>query len=60
VAVTAINPFIGYAKASAVAKEALATGNSVRAVVLAKGLMSDAQLDQAFSSENLLGQRRKV
>jgi aspartate ammonia-lyase len=55
VAVTAINPFVGYAKASAVAKEALASGNSVRAVVLAKGLMTNAQLDVAFSTENLLG-----
>ena len=56
VAVTAINPFVGYVKASAVAKEALASGNSVRAVVLAKGLMTEAQLAEAFSTENLLGQ----
>jgi len=57
VAVTAINPYVGYAKASAVAKEALATGMSVRAVVLKHELMTDAQLDEAFSVENLLGQR---
>lgn len=57
VAVTAINPYVGYAKASAVAKEALASGMSVRAVVLKHELMSDAQLDEAFSVENLLGQR---
>jgi aspartate ammonia-lyase len=55
VAVTAINPYVGYAKASVVAKEALASGNSIRAVVLAKGLMTEAQLDEAFSTENLLG-----
>jgi aspartate ammonia-lyase len=55
VAVTAINPFVGYVKASEVAKEALKSGHSVRAVVLAKGLMSDAQLDEAFATENLLG-----
>ncbi|MDE2385747.1 MAG: aspartate ammonia-lyase, partial [Alphaproteobacteria bacterium] len=55
VAVTAINPYVGYAKASAVAKEALASGQSVRAVVLAKGLMTEAQLDDAFATENLLG-----
>ena len=55
VAVTAINPYVGYAKASEVAKEALASGNSVRAVVLAKGLMSEAQLDEAFQTDNLLG-----
>ncbi|MDE2447023.1 MAG: aspartate ammonia-lyase [Alphaproteobacteria bacterium] len=56
VAVTAINPFVGYAKASAVAKEALASGQSVRSIVLAKGLMTEAQLDEAFTTENLLGQ----
>jgi aspartate ammonia-lyase len=55
VAVTAINPYVGYSKASSIAKEALATGQSVRAVVLARGIMTDAQLNQAFSVENLLG-----
>ena len=55
VAVTAINPYVGYAKASAVAKEALLSGQSVRAVVLAKGLMTQAQLDEAFSTKTLLG-----
>lgn len=56
VAVTAINPFVGYATASEVAKEALKTGQSLRAVVLARGLMTEAQLNEAFSTENLLGQ----
>ena len=55
-AVTAINPFVGYATASEVAKEALKTGQSLRAVVLARGLMTEEQLNQAFSTENLLGQ----
>jgi aspartate ammonia-lyase len=59
IAVTAINPYIGYAKASAVAKEALMTGQSIRAVVLARKLMTNAQLDDAFSVDNLLGQRPK-
>lgn len=59
VAVTAINPYVGYAKASMVAKEALHSGRSVRDVVLAKGLMTEAQLDEAFTTENLLGQTHK-
>ena len=59
VAVTAINPFVGYAVASEVAKEALKTGQSLRAVVLARGLMTEEQLNQAFSTENLLGQDLK-
>ncbi len=60
VAVTAINPYVGYEKASAVAKEALTSGRSVRDVVLAKGLMTEAQLVEAFTTENLLGQGRKA
>ena len=60
VAVTAINPYVGYEKASAVAKEALNSGRSVRDVVLAKGLMSEAQLAEAFTTENLLGQMHRV
>ncbi len=56
VAVTAINPYVGYSTASEVAKEALKTGKSLRAVVLDRGLMSELQLNEAFSTENLLGQ----
>ncbi len=56
VAVTAINPYVGYATASEVAKEALKTGQSLRAVVMARGLMTEVQLNDAFSTENLLGQ----
>ncbi len=46
--VTALNPFIGYDAAAAVAKEAHATGRSLREVVLAKGLMDAATLDRAL------------
>src|SRR6202795_1447116 len=38
--VTALNPFIGYARASEIAKEALATGKRVYELVLEKGLMT--------------------
>ncbi len=57
VTVTAINPYIGYAEASRVAKEALKSRRSIRDVVLAQGLMTEAQLDEAFTAENLLGHR---
>jgi len=43
--VTALNPFIGYAAANEVAAEAHATGGSVAAIVLARGLMTREQLD---------------
>jgi aspartate ammonia-lyase len=56
VTVTALNPFIGYAEASRVAKVALKSRRSIRDVVLAEGLMTAEQLEQAFSTANLLGQ----
>jgi aspartate ammonia-lyase len=57
VTVTALNPYIGYAAASRVAKEALKSRRSIRDVVLAEGLMTEAQLADAFATENLLGRR---
>ena len=57
VTVTALNPYIGYAAASRVAKEALTSRRSIRDVVLAEGLMSEDQLREAFSTANLLGHR---
>ena len=56
VTVTALNPYIGYAAASRIAKEALLTRRSIREVVLAQGLMTAEQLDEAFSTARLLGQ----
>jgi len=46
--VTSLNPYIGYEKAAKVQKEMLATGRSIRDIVLEQGLMSDAELDKAL------------
>jgi fumarate hydratase class II len=46
--VTALNPYLGYDVAASVAKEALASGKSLREVVLARGLMDAATLDRAL------------
>ena len=51
--VTALNPYIGYANATAVAQEAHASGGSVYAIVLRKGLMSKQQLDDVLRPEVL-------
>ncbi len=51
--VTALNPYIGYANATAVAQEAHATGGSVYQIVLKKGLLSKAQLDEILRPEVL-------
>ncbi len=42
--VTALNPHIGYLNAAAIAKESLATGKSLRQLVLEKGLMDKEEL----------------
>ena len=50
---TALNPIIGYANATDVAREALATGGRVADIVLARGLMTRAQLDEVLRPEVL-------
>ena len=56
--VTALNPLIGYANATAVAQEALLTGKSVYDLVLAKGLLSKEMLDDVLQPETLTKPRQ--
>ena len=51
--VTALNPIIGYANATDVAREALLTGGNVADIVLARGLMTKAELDEVLRPEVL-------
>jgi aspartate ammonia-lyase len=51
--VTALNPLIGYENATAVAKEAHATGKGVAEIALARGLLTKEQLDEVLRPENL-------
>ncbi|WP_407528485.1 aspartate ammonia-lyase [Methylobacterium oryzisoli] len=51
--VTALNPYIGYRNATAVALEAHATGRGVYELVLEKGLIAKAQLDAVLRPERL-------
>lgn len=46
--VTALNPILGYEKASQIAEEALRTGKSVVEVVLEKGYLSREELEQVL------------
>ncbi len=46
--VTALNPHIGYLQAAAVAQESLATGQPLRQIVLAKGLMTAQELAEVL------------
>ncbi len=47
--VTALVPYIGYQPSCDIAKEARATGKSVRALVIEKGLMTEAELSHVFA-----------
>jgi aspartate ammonia-lyase len=51
--VTALNPFLGYARASEIAREALTTGKRVYDLVLERGWMTHEQLDQILRPEVL-------
>jgi aspartate ammonia-lyase len=52
--VTALNPILGYEKASQIAEEALRTGKSVVDVVLEKGYMSRADLEQVLAPHKMI------
>jgi len=52
--VTALNPILGYEKASQIAEEALRTGKSVVEVVLDKGYMSRAELEQILAPHKMI------
>jgi aspartate ammonia-lyase len=43
---TALNPYIGYAKAAEIAKEAVASGKSIIEIARAKNLLSDEQIKE--------------
>jgi len=49
--VTALVPVLGYERASAIAKEALASGRGVREIVRAAGDLDDAELDRLLLPE---------
>ena len=51
--VTALNPHIGYDNGAKIAKEAVATGRSVRALVLEAGLMTEEELDDALDIKKM-------
>ncbi len=51
--VTALNPYLGYEKSTEIAREALQTGRSVYSLVLEKGYMSQAELDDVLSPESM-------
>jgi aspartate ammonia-lyase len=51
--VTALNTHIGYLKAAEVAQRSLATGESIRAIVLEQGLMNETQLAEVLDLDRM-------
>ena len=50
---TALSPYIGYSKTAEIAKESVKTGKPIRDIVLERGLLDAAQLDQILSAEEM-------
>ena len=57
--VTALNPYIGYANATRIAKRALETGRGVVELVLEEKLLSPAMLDELLQPRTMLAPRRR-
>jgi len=53
--VTALNPVIGYEKATELAAEALETGEGIIPLIREKHLLTDQQIDEILSPEALTG-----
>jgi len=51
--VTALNPYIGYERSTQVADEAIRSGRSVYEIVLEKGYLNKAELDDILSPEKM-------
>jgi aspartate ammonia-lyase len=48
---TALSPYIGYAATAEIAKTAVATGRSVRDIVLERGLLDAGDLERILSAD---------
>ncbi|MBC7353092.1 MAG: aspartate ammonia-lyase, partial [Thermogutta sp.] len=55
--VTSLNPYIGYQRAAAIAKEAFRTGKTVRQVCLEQNVLPPEQLEEALNPRNMLHPR---
>jgi len=51
--VTALNPVIGYNNGAAVAKEAMATGKTIKAIVVERGLLPAEEVDKLIDARKL-------
>jgi aspartate ammonia-lyase len=52
---TALNPYIGYAKAAEIVKESIANGRSVIELARERGLLSEAQIEEILDARRMTG-----
>jgi aspartate ammonia-lyase len=52
-AATALSPYLGYATTAEIAKAAVATGRTIRELVLERGLLEASKLDEILSVESM-------
>ena len=52
---TALNPYIGYAKAAEIVKESIASGRSIIDVAREKGLLTEAQIAEILDPGSMTG-----
>ena len=52
--ITFLNPYIGHHMGDLIGKEAIATGKSIRELVLEKNLLTPEELDNILNEENLM------
>ncbi|HEY9136801.1 MAG TPA: aspartate ammonia-lyase, partial [Terriglobus sp.] len=57
---TALNPYIGYAKAAEVVKESIATGCSIIDLVREKGLLTEHQISTILDARAMTEPREKA
>ena len=53
IVVTALNPHLGYDAGASIAKEAFATGRTVREVTLERGLLTEEELDEILDLQKM-------
>lgn len=58
--ITFLSPYIGHQMGDKIGKEAVATGKSIRELVLEKELLSEEELDRILSDDNLMHPQYKA
>src|ERR1019366_4143858 len=57
---TALNPYIGYAKAAEIAKESVATGKSIIEIARSKGYLSEEQIKEILDPARMTEPQRPL